>query len=167
MKKIVSKIMPCLWFDTQAKEAANYYVSIFGNSKVKGTMHYGEAAAKVSGMPAGSVLTVTFELEGQEFVALNGGPVFKFTEAISLMVNCETQQEIDRLWEKLTAGGDPAAQQCGWLKDKFGVSWQIVPTVLDEMLQDSDPEKAERVMTAFLPMKKIDISVLQKAYELG
>jgi predicted 3-demethylubiquinone-9 3-methyltransferase (glyoxalase superfamily) len=165
MKKIVSRITPCLWFDTQAEEAANYYVSIFNNAKVLETTRYGEAAAKVSGMPAGSVLTVTFELEGQEFMALNGGPVFQFSQAISFIVNCETQEEVDELWEKLSAGGDPAAQQCGWLKDKYGVSWQIVPTALGEMLQDKDPQKAERVMGALLPMKKIDINGLKQAYE--
>jgi predicted 3-demethylubiquinone-9 3-methyltransferase (glyoxalase superfamily) len=167
MKKIVSKITPCLWFDTQAEEAADYYVSIFGNAKVTDTTHYGKATAQVAGMPEGSVLTVTFELEGQEFMALNGGPVFQFSQAISFIVNCETQPEVDDLWEKLSADGDPAAQQCGWLKDRYGVSWQIVPTVLGEMLQDPDAEKIERVMEAFLPMKKIDMAVLQKAYEHG
>jgi len=164
MKKIISKITPCLWFDTQAEEAANFYVSVFKNSKITGTTHYGESAAKVSGMPKGSVLTVTFELEGHEFMALNGGPVFKFSEAVSFIVNCETQQEVDELWEKLSAV--PEAEQCGWLKDKFGVSWQVVPTVLGEMTQDKDPQKAERVMAALLPMKKIDIAALQKAYEM-
>ena len=155
----MQKIGPCLWFDDQAEEAANFYVSIFKNSKILGVSHYGEAGPG----PAGTVLTVTFELDGQEFTALNGGPYFTFTEAISLFVNCETQQEVDELWAKLTAGGEES--MCGWLKDKYGLSWQIVPTVLLELMQDKDPLKAKRVTEAMLQMRKIDIAKLQEAYE--
>jgi len=161
----MQKITPCLWFDDQAEEAANFYVSVFKNSRVRQIARYGEAGAKVSGRPKGSVMTVIFELDGQEFMALNGGPIFKFTEAVSFMVNCETQEEIDRMWEKLSEGGDKKAQQCGWLKDKYGLSWQIVPTVLAEMMQDKNLEKTNRVMQAILQMKKIDIKTLQQAYE--
>ena len=161
----MQKIAPCLWFDDKAEEAVNFYVSIFKNSKVGSIARYGEAGAKVSGRPKGSVMTVIFELDGQEFMALNGGPIFKFTEAVSFMVNCETQEEIDRMWEKLSEGGDKKAQQCGWLKDKYGVSWQIVPTVLAEMMQNKNPEKTNRVMQAILQMKKIDIKTLKQAYE--
>ncbi|HZC69026.1 MAG TPA: VOC family protein [Nitrospirales bacterium] len=160
----MQKITPCLWFDNQAEEAVNFYVSIFKNSKIGSITRYGEEGAKVSGRPEGTVMTVTFQLDGQEFMALNGGPVFKFTEAISFIVNCKTQKEIDELWLKLSEGGDEKAQQCGWLKDKFGLSWQIVPTVLGEMLQDKDSKKSERVMEALLQMKKIDIQSLKKAY---
>ncbi len=159
----VQKITPCLWFDDQAEEAVNSYVSIFKNSKIGSVARYGEEGAKVSGRPKGTVMTVTFQLDGQEFMALNGGPIFKFTEAISFIVNCETQAEVDRLWEKLSEGGEEGP--CGWLKDKFGLSWQIVPTVLGEMLQDKDPKKSERVMKALLQMKKIDIKGLRQAYE--
>lgn len=159
----MQKITTHLWFDDQAEEAANYYVSIFKNSNIGSVTRYGEAGAKASGRPEGSVMNVTFTLDGQEFIALNGGPHFKFTEAISLMANCETQEEIDKLWGKLTAGGQEV--QCGWLKDKYGLSWQIVPTVLREMLQDNDPAKTERVMKALLQMKKIDIATLKRAYE--
>jgi predicted 3-demethylubiquinone-9 3-methyltransferase (glyoxalase superfamily) len=151
-------ITPNLWFDTQAEEAARFYTSIFKESKVVSVSHYGEAGPR----PAGTVMTVNFELEGQEFTALNGGPEFKFNEAISLLVNCETQEEVDEFWEKLSEGGEKGP--CGWLKDKYGVSWQIVPTVLEEMLQDEDAEKANRVMKAMLQMSKIDIAGLEKAY---
>ena len=161
----MQKITPCLWFDNQAEEAVKFYVSIFKNSKIGSVTRYGEAGAEVSGRPKGSVMTITFQLEGQEFMALNGGPVFKFNEAISFVVNCKTQEEVDRLWEKLSEGGDERAQQCGWLKDKYGVSWQIVPTVLGEMLQAKDPKKSERVMKALLQMNKIDIEALRQAYE--
>ena len=154
----MQKITPNLWFDTEAEEAANFYTSIFKDSEVVRLMHYGEAGPR----PAGMVLTVTFHLEGQEFTALNGGPEFKFNEAISLLVNCETQEEVDDLWEKLSQGGEKGP--CGWLKDKFGVSWQIAPTVLDEMLQDQDADRANRVMKAMLQMTKIDIKTLEKAY---
>ena len=159
----MQKIIPFLWFDNQAEEAANFYVSIFKNSKIGSIARYDEVGAKASGRPEGSVMIVTFQLEGQEFTALNGGPVFKFTEAISFLVNCETQQEVDRLWEKLSESGEKG--QCGWLKDRFSLSWQIVPTALGEMLADKDPEKAQRVMKAMLQMKKIDIEGLKKAYE--
>src|SRR5713101_9438610 len=158
----MQKITPCLWFDHQAEEAAKFYASIFKNSKSGNMRRYGEAGAKVSGRPKGSVMTVTFEIEWQEFVALNGGPHFTFSEAISLMVKCETQKEIDELWEKLSQGGEKG--QCGWLKDKYGLSWQIVPTVLGEMLNDKDAEKSKRVMQALLQMRKLDIKRLQQAY---
>ena len=163
MRKAIQKITPFLWFDNQAEEAVNFYVSIFKNSRVGSIARYDEAAAKASGRPKESVMTVAFELDGQEFVALNGGPLFRFTEAISFVVNCETQEEVDHFWERLSAGGQEV--QCGWLKDRFGVSWQIVPTVLVEMLQDKDGEKSKRVMAAMLKMKKIDIGALRKAYE--
>jgi len=159
----MQKIMPFLWFDDQAEEAANFYVSIFKKSKIGNVTRYGEADSEVSGRPKGSVMTVTFQLDGQEFIALNGGPVFKFTEAISFLVNCETQEEVDELWEKLSEGGNEI--ECGWLKDKYGVTWQIVPTVLNELLNDPDPEKSQRVMKALLKMKKIDIEALKQAYD--
>jgi len=158
----MQKVTPCLWFDNQAEEAVNFYVSIFTNSKIGRVARYGEEGANISGRPKGTVMTVTFELDRQEFMALNGGPLFKFTEAISFIVNCETQQEVDRLWEKLSEDGEKG--QCGWLKDKYGVSWQIVPRVLGEMLQDKDPKKSERVMKALLQMKKLDIKTLKQAY---
>ena len=140
----------------------NFYVSLFRNSKVGSITRYDEEGAKISGRPKGSIMTLTFQLEGQEFMALNGGPVFKFTEAVSFIVNCETQEEVDYFWEKLSEGGEKG--MCGWLKDKFGLSWQIVPTVLGELMQDKDPEKSKRVMNALLQMKKIDIEGLKKAY---
>ena len=152
------KITTFLWFDGNAEEAANHYISIFKNSKVLNVARYGDAGPG----PKGAVMTVTFQLEGQEFIALNGGPQFKFTEAISLLVNCDTQKEVDELWSKLSAGGEES--QCGWLKDKFGLSWQVVPTALCTMLQDRDPKKAKRVMQAMLQMRKIDIGLLEKAY---
>jgi len=156
----MQKIRPCLWFDDNAEEAVNFYTSVSKNSKVTDVSRYGEAGP---GTP-GSVLTMTFELEGEEFLALNGGPAFKFTEAVSLSVDCKSQEEVDELWKKLTSGGGEESE-CGWLKDKFGLSWQIVPTVLPEMLKDNDPEKAKRVMEAMLKMKKIDIAGLRKAYD--
>ena len=159
----MQKITPFLWFDDKAEEAANFYVSVFKNSKTGDITRYDEAGAKASGRPAGSVMTIDFQLDGQEFVALNGGPHFKFTEAISFVVDCETQEEVDAFWEKLTQGGEEV--QCGWLKDKYGLSWQITPTVLTEMLKDKDPAKAKRVMEAMLKMKKIDIPTLKQAYE--
>jgi predicted 3-demethylubiquinone-9 3-methyltransferase (glyoxalase superfamily) len=155
------QITPFFWFDDNAEEAVKFYVSVFKNSTIVSVVRYGEAAAKVSGRPKGSVMTVKFELDGQEFVALNGGPHFKFTEAISFVVNCKTQKEIDGLWKKLSAGGKKG--QCGWLKDKYGVSWQIIPTVLSELLKDDD-EKSERVMNAILQMDKLDIKTLQQAH---
>jgi predicted 3-demethylubiquinone-9 3-methyltransferase (glyoxalase superfamily) len=159
----MQKITPCLWFDHQAEEAAKFYVSIFKNSKIGNMTPYGEAGAEVSGRPKGSVMTVTFEIEGQEFVALNGGPHFTFSEAISFMVKCETQKEIDEMWDKLSQGGEKG--QCGWLKDKYGLSWQIVSPVWDEMLRDKDVKKSERVMKAILQMTKPDIKTLKQAYE--
>jgi len=162
---VIQKITPCLWFDNQAEEAVNFYVSIFKNSKTGNITRYGEEGHEIHNMPAGTVMTVEFQLEGQDFVALNGGPVFKFNEAISLQVHCKTQEEVDHYWEKLTKDGDKKAQQCGWLKDKYGVSWQIVPTVLPQMLQDKDPEKSQRVMKALLQMHKLDIKTLKQAYE--
>jgi predicted 3-demethylubiquinone-9 3-methyltransferase (glyoxalase superfamily) len=154
----MQRITPCLWFDRQAEEAARFYISIFKNSKIGEITHYGEGAPR----PKGSVLTVRFQLDGQEFLALNGGPVFKFTEAISLIVNCETQEEVDRMWEKLSEGGEKV--ECGWLKDKYGLSWQVVPTVLAKMLTDPDPARADRVLQAVMQMKKLDIKKLEEAY---
>ena len=159
----MQKITPCLWFDSNAEQAANHYVSIFKNSKITNIARYGDAGASVSGKSKGSVMTVAFQLEGQDFIALNGGPIFKFNEAISLSVDCKSQAEVDELWERLSAGGQES--QCGWLKDKFGLSWQIVPSVLVEMLRDKDAEKSERVMKAMLQMGKIDIAALRRAYE--
>lgn len=158
----MQKITPCLWFDDKAEEAAGFYVSIFRNASVKSITHYGEAGARASGRPKGSVMTVTFEIEGQEFVALNGGPGFNFTEAISLMVKCETQQEIDDMWAKLSAGGEEGP--CGWLKDKYGLSWQIVIPGMDEMLSAQDATKSERLMEAVLRMGKPDLAQLKQAY---
>ena len=161
----IQKITPCLWFDDQAEEAAKFYTAIFSNSKIVSITRYGEAGHEVHRRPAGTVMTVAFELDGHAFAALNGGPMFTFNEAISFQVSCETQEELDYYWEKLSEGGDRKAQQCGWLKDKYGVSWQIVPTVLGEMLQDKDARKSQRVMKAMLQMKKIDIRGLRQAYE--
>src|SRR5213592_2991064 len=152
----MQKITPFLWFDDQAEEAVKFYTSVFKNSKIGRILRYSEEAAKASGQPPGSVLTVEFEIEGQKFVALNGGPVFKFNESISFVVNCETQEEVDYFWKKLTADGGQESQ-CGWLKDKFGVSWQIVPTILPELLSDKDAAKSQRVMQAMLEMVKLDI----------
>ncbi len=161
---VVQKITPCLWFDDQAEEAVAFYTGIFKNSKVVKISRYGEAGREVHGRPPGSVLTVAFELEGQAFTALNGGPVFTFNEAVSFQVSCATQEEVDYYWEKLSAGGDDKAQQCGWLKDRYGASWQIVPVVLVEMIGDPDAGKAGRVMEAMLRMKKLDIAALKRAY---
>lgn len=161
--KIMQKITPFLWFDDKAEEAMNFYTSIFKNSKIGSLTRYDEEAAKVSGRPKGSVMTAPFQLEGQEFIALNGGPLFTFTEAISFVVNCETQEEVDYFWGKLSEGGEES--RCGWLKDKFGLSWQVVPTVLEELLQDKDAAKSQRVMKAMLQMDKIDIQGLKQAYE--
>ena len=160
----MQKITPFLWFDHQAEEAAKFYTSVFENSKVGKILRYDEAAAKAAGGPVGSVLTIEFEIGGQKFTALNGGPEFKFNEAISFVVNCDTQEEVDYFWEKLSADGGQESE-CGWLKDKFGVSWQVDPTVLIETLQDRDSEKSERVMKAMLQMQKIDIKTLKEAYE--
>ena len=161
--KITQRITPFLWFDDQAGEAAKFYTSVFKNSKIGDIVRYDEEAAKPTGRPPGSVMVVDFQLAGQKFVALNGGPAFNFTEAISFVVNCDTQEEVDYYWSKLSAGGEES--RCGWLKDKFGLSWQIVPTLLTEMLKDKDAAKAKRVMHAMLQMDKIDIPTLKKAYD--
>jgi predicted 3-demethylubiquinone-9 3-methyltransferase (glyoxalase superfamily) len=159
----MQKITPFLWFDDQAEEAAKFYASVFKNSKIGRILRYDEASAKAAGRPAGSVLTVEFEIEGQKFTALNGGPEFKFNESVSFVVNCKTQEEVDHFWEKLIAGGGRESA-CGWLKDKFGLSWQVTPTVLIEMLNDKDAKKAERVMKAMMQMQKIEINKLKAAY---
>jgi len=159
----MKKITPFLWFDDKAEEAVKFYVSVFKNAKIGSIARYSEEAAVASGRPAGSVMTVSFKLNGQEFTALNGGPQFTFTPAISFVVNCGTQQEIDKLWEKLSAGGEKSV--CGWLKDKYGVSWQIVPAVLGKMMQGKDAERSKRVMQAQLKMTKLDIKILKRAYE--
>jgi len=157
------KITPCLWFDDRAEDAAKFYISIFKNSKLGQVTRYGNSGSQVSGRPKGSVMTVTFEIEGQEFVALNGGPLFKFTEAVSFMVKCESQQDINEMWSKLSEGGEEGP--CGWLKDKYGLSWQIVVPEWDEMLRDKDSEKSERAMAAILQMSKPDMQRVQQAYE--
>ncbi|STX44158.1 DNA binding protein [Legionella donaldsonii] len=155
-------IAPCLWFDNQAEEAVHFYTSIFNNSKILRLSYYGDAGAEISGKPQGSLMTVTFQLEGQQFIALNGGPDFKFSPALSLFVSCESQEEIDALWNKLSTDGETV--QCGWLQDKYGISWQIVPAILADFLNDPDTEKSEQVMKAMLKMKKLDIQTLRKAY---
>jgi predicted 3-demethylubiquinone-9 3-methyltransferase (glyoxalase superfamily) len=160
----IQKITPCLWFDHRAEEAAEFYIGIFPNSKIVHISRYGEAGKEIHGKPAGSVLVVSFELDGQTFTTLNGGSAFQFNEAISFQVDCEDQTEVDYFWEKLSMGGDQAAQQCGWLKDKYGVSWQIVPRVMSEMLNDADAKKSQRAMTAMLKMKKLNIDELKRAY---
>ncbi len=163
MPAIAQRITPFLWFDQQAEEAVAFYTSIFKNSKVLTTTRYTREAEQAAGQPEGSVMTVAFQLEAQEFTALNGGPHFKFTEAISLVVRCESQQEVDYYWDRLSEGGDPQAQQCGWLKDRFGLSWQIVPNLVIDLLTDPDPEKGRRAMAAVLKMKKIDVAAVQRA----
>lgn len=160
-----TKITPCLWFDDQAEAAANFYISIFKNSKITAITRYPAVGQEIHGKPAGSVLTVEFELDGQRFTALNGGPHFKFNEAISLQIECATQEEVDYFWEKLGAGGDPAAQQCGWLKDKLGLSWQVVPKGMVEMLNHPDSARVQRAFAAMLQMKKLDLAELQRAFE--
>jgi predicted 3-demethylubiquinone-9 3-methyltransferase (glyoxalase superfamily) len=160
----MQKITPCLWFDSNAEEAVKFYTSIFKKSKIRRIARYTEEGYEIHGRPAGTVMTIEFELNGQTFTALNGGPVFRFNEAISFQVNCKSQEELDYYWEKLSKGGDEKAQQCGWLKDKYGVSWQIVPTVLGEMLQGKDTEISSRIMKALLQMKKLDIKTLKQAY---
>src|SRR5258706_4536355 len=159
-----SKIAPCLWFDNQAEEAARFYTSVFKNSQITAITHYAEAGKESQGKPGGSVLTVAFELDGQSFTALNGGPFFKFNEAVSLQIECEDQKEVDYYWEKLKEGGDPNAQQCGWLKDRYGLSWQVVPKILPKL--DSGPDRAtsERRVAAVMNMKKLDIAALEKAF---
>lgn len=162
--QVVPRITPCLWFDDQAQEAAEFYTAIFRNSRIVKIARYGEAGRKAHGKPAGSVMTVAFELDGQAFTALNGGPMFRFNEAVSLQIDCETQEEVDYYWDKLSQGGNERAQQCGWLADRYGLSWQVVPRVLVELLSDPDPGKSGRVMEAMLGMKKIDIDGLKRAY---
>lgn len=157
----MQKITPFLWFDSEAEEAANFYTSVFRESNILHVSRYSESGSKAAQRPKGSVMTVAFQIEGQNFTAINGGPVFKFTEAVSFVINCDTQKEIDYYWEKLSEGGDPKSQQCGWLKDKYGLSWQIVPSALGELM--SDPSRSERVMNALLKMKKPDIKALQEA----
>ncbi len=161
----MQKISPCLWFDDKAEEAAKFYTSIFKDSKIGDVTRYGKEGYEIHGKEEGTVMTVEFEIEGQKFLGLNGGPIFKFNEAISFQVYCETQEEVDYYWEKLSEGGDEKAQICGWLKDKYGVSWQIVPIILIKMLKDTDSEKSQRVMKVMLQMHKLDISTLNKAYE--
>ena len=161
----MQKISPCLWFDNNAEDAVTFYSSIFKDSKIGNVTRYGKEGYEIHKKNEGSVMTINFELEGQKFLALNGGPIFKFNEAISFQVYCDTQEDIDYYWNKLTEGGDKNAQVCGWLKDKFGVSWQVVPVVLITMLEDKDSSKTERVMKAMLQMRKLDIDALTKAYQ--
>ena len=161
----IQRITPCLWFDHQAEEAVYFYMSIFKDSKIVSVVRYGDAGHEVHGRTAGSVMTVTFQLDGQDFIALNGGPVFKFNEAVSLQVRCDSQEEVDYYWGRLCEGGDDEAQQCGWLKDKYGVSWQVVPVALLEMLNDPDYERSQRATGAMLRMKKFDIEALRHAYQ--
>ena len=161
---LTQRLTPCLWFDSQAEEAATFYVGIFPNSRITGTTRYPNAGQEITGQKAGSVMTVDFELDGHTFTALNGGPHFTFSEAVSFQVMCETQDEIDSYWEKLGAGGDPKAQQCGWLKDRFGLSWQVVPRGMDRMMSGGDAAGAERAFAAMLQMKKLDIAALERAY---
>ncbi len=163
--QIKQKIAPCLWFDDQGEEAARFYCAVFSNSRIVSIARYGEAGYEIHRKPAGSVMTVAFELDGQAFTALDGGPAFKFNEAISLQVGCDTQEEVDYYWEKLSEGGDEKARVCGWLKDRYGLSWQIVPAVLPRMMADADSEKSQRVMAAMLQMKKIDVDALQRAFD--
>jgi predicted 3-demethylubiquinone-9 3-methyltransferase (glyoxalase superfamily) len=157
------RITNCLWFDTEAEQAAKFYTNIFKNSRITATTRYSAAGQEIHGQKPGSVMTVAFELDGQTFVGLNGGPAFKFTEAISFQINCDTQEEIDYYWDKLGAGGDP--QQCGWLKDRFGLSWQVTPRMMDELFEDEKSAGAQRAMDAMLKMKKLDIAELRRAYE--
>ena len=161
----IQKIRPCLWFDDQAEEAARFYTGIFENSRIVTITRYGSAGFEIHRRPAGTVMTVEFELDGHQFMGLNGGPAFTFNEAISLEVHCKDQKEIDHYWEKLSAGGDPRAQQCGWLKDRFGLSWQVVPTMINELVADARSEKSQRAFAAMMHMKKLDIAALQRAYD--
>jgi predicted 3-demethylubiquinone-9 3-methyltransferase (glyoxalase superfamily) len=162
---IVQKITPCLWLDARAEDAARFYVSIFGNSRVESITRYGKEGFERHGRPAGSVMTVSFSLEGQTFTLLNGGPIYALSPAISLVVHCASQSEVDHFWDRLGEGGDPSAQVCGWLKDKFGLSWQIVPEALFAMLGANDTDKCDRVMRAVMRMKKLDLDALQRAYD--
>jgi predicted 3-demethylubiquinone-9 3-methyltransferase (glyoxalase superfamily) len=161
---VTHRIVPCLWFADQAEEAARFYIEIFPNSRIRTIVRYGTAGYEVHQRPSGSVMTVDFELDGSPFTALNGGPIFTFNEAVSLQIFCETQEEIDHYWDRLTAGGDPQAQQCGWLKDRFGLSWQVVPQGMEEMLKDPESAGGKRAMDAMLKMKKVDVAELQRAY---
>lgn len=161
---LAQPLTPCLWFDSQAEEAANFYCGIFPNSRITSVTRYTDAGKEIHGREPGSVMVAAFELDGQPFVALNGGPVFKLTEAVSFQVLCDNKTDLDYYWEKLTAGGDPAAQQCGWLKDKFGLSWQVTPVQLTKMLADKDATKAQRVAGVMMQMKKLDLDALEKAY---
>ena len=163
----MQKIITNLWFENQAEEAVAFYTSIFRDSKILNIVRYGKEGFEIHGMPEGTVMTIDFEIEGQKFVALNGGPAFKFNESVSFIIDCESQEEIDYYWDRLTAGGDEAAQVCGWLKDRYGVSWQVSPALLNDFMQDPDSQKTERVMRALLQMKKLDIDVLRRAYEAG
>jgi predicted 3-demethylubiquinone-9 3-methyltransferase (glyoxalase superfamily) len=165
MRTHLKRITPFLWFDHQAEEAVGFYTSVFKNSKIVSVTRYADEAAKAVGRPKGSVMTVAFQLEGQDFIAINGGPHYKFTEAISFVIDCDSQEEIDYFWKALSAGGDEKAQQCGWLKDKYGLSWQVVPTALPELLSQSDPTKSRKVMEALLQMKKLDMAKLERAAE--
>jgi predicted 3-demethylubiquinone-9 3-methyltransferase (glyoxalase superfamily) len=158
-----NKITPCLWFDSQAEEAARFYTGIFKNSNIGKITRYGEAGKEIHGKPPGSVLTVEFELNGQSFTALNGGPIFKLSEAVSFQIECDTQQEVDYYWSKLTPGGDPNAQQCGWLKDRYGLSWQVVPKILSQLLNGPDAARSQRVFAALMKMQKLDIAALERA----
>jgi len=161
----VQRIAPCLWFDDQGEEAARFYASVFPNSRILSVSRFGEAGREIHGKPAGSVMTVEFELDGQPFTALNGGPHFRFNEAVSLQIRCATQEEVDHYWETLGEGGDERAQQCGWLKDRFGLSWQVIPDGLNELVSDPADERSQRAMEAMLAMKKLDIHALRRAYE--
>lgn len=161
----IQKMAACLWFDTEAEQAAKFYTSIFENSRITEISRYGKEGHEIHGREPGSVMTVSFELDGQEFTALNGGPIFKFNEAVSFQVFCETQKDADYYWEKLTAGGNPDAQQCGWLKDKFGLSWQVIPTKVLELIKDPNSPRAQRATKAMLQMKKLDVAALQRAYD--
>jgi predicted 3-demethylubiquinone-9 3-methyltransferase (glyoxalase superfamily) len=161
----IQKMAACLWFDTEAEQAAEFYTSIFENSRIMEISRYGKEGHEIHGREPGSVMTVSFELDGQEFTALNGGPIFKFNEAVSFQIFCETQKDADYYWEKLTAGGNPNAQQCGWLKDKFGLSWQVIPTKVLELIKDPDSPRAQRATKAMLQMKKLDVAALQRAYD--
>jgi predicted 3-demethylubiquinone-9 3-methyltransferase (glyoxalase superfamily) len=163
MMAAITRIQPCLWFDDQGEEAARFYTSIFRNSRITSVSLYSEVGQSIHGQKPGSVMVVSFELDGQPFTALNGGPVFQFNEAVSLQVNCESQEEIDYYWDKLSKGGDPKAQQCGWLKDKFGLSWQVIPARMAEYFEDAASPGAKRAMEAMLAMKKIDIAALERA----
>jgi len=163
--QVTQKITPCLWFDSQAEEAAVFYTGIFRNSSIGRITRYGREGFEIHGQPAGSVMTVEFELDGQPFTALNGGPIFRFSEAVSFQVPCETQEEVDFYWDRLAEGGDPQAQQCGWLKDRFGLSWQVFPRMLTEWVGDPDSEKSQRAMKSMLQMKKIDLEAIRQAYD--